>query len=237
MSRLHDDAALTAPSGAAAATADGATGAEALPDLTSAAEVAALAIPPAIVAQSLGDYLRGWLARVRNGDSGVLPVVLAIVVVAGPFEVATTENAFLRASNVIYIFQESAVYMVLAMAEIIVLLIGEIDLSIGSVALLGGVISFKLVQAPGPGWPWWAAIIAALLICAAVGAIQGTLVARLRMPSFVVTLAGFLLFSGVLVLVLGGADGSVSVSPTAANQSVIYNLVQGLIDPTVGWIA
>src|ERR1017187_2867910 len=115
MPRLDDDAALTAPAGAAAATA------EVLPDLTSAAEVAALDIPPAIVAQSLGDYLRGWLARVRNGDSGVLPVVLAIVVVAVTFEIATPENAFLRASNVIYIFQESAVYMVLAMAEIIVL--------------------------------------------------------------------------------------------------------------------
>jgi D-xylose transport system permease protein len=173
---------------------------------------------------------------VRNGDSGVLPVVLAIVVVALTFEIVTPENAFLRPSNVIYIFQESTVYMVLAMAEIVVLLLGEIDLSIGSVALLGGVIAFKLVQAPRPNLPWWGAILVALLVCGAIGAVQGSLVARLRIPSFIVTLAGFLLFSGILVLVLGGADGSVSVSSSVPNQSVIYNLVQGFIDPLAGWI-
>jgi D-xylose transport system permease protein len=173
---------------------------------------------------------------VRNGDSGVLPVVLAIEVVALTFEIVTPENAFLRPSNVIYIFQESTVYMVLAMAEIVVLLLGEIDLSIGSVALLGGVIAFKLVQAPRPNLPWWGAIIAALLVCGAIGAVQGSLVARLRIPSFIVTLAGFLLFSGILIIVLGGADGSVSVSSSIPNQSVIYNLVQGFIDPLAGWI-
>ncbi|HEV2014197.1 MAG TPA: ABC transporter permease [Candidatus Dormibacteraeota bacterium] len=208
---------------------------EATADLTAAAGVAE--VPPEVVAQSLGEYLRGWLARVKNGDSGVLPVVLAIVVVAVTFEIVTPENAFLRPSNLIYIFQESTVYMVLAMAEIVVLLVGEIDLSIGSVSLLGGVIAFKLVQAPRPNLPWWGAIIAALLICAAIGAIQGSLVARLKIPSFIVTLAGFLLFSGILVLVLGGADGSVSVSASVPNQSVIYNLVQGFIDPIAGWIA
>jgi D-xylose transport system permease protein len=216
----------------------GATATEVLPDPTAAAETAVLDIPPELVAQSLGEYLRGWFARVRNGDSGVLPVILAIVAVAVIFEVVTPENAFLRASNLVYIFQESTVFMVLAMAEIFALLLGEIDLSIGSVSLLGGVIAFKLVQThPGPGLPWWLAIIGALLCCAAIGAMQGTLVARLKMPSFIVTLGGFLLFSGILVLVLGGADGSVTVSATDPNQSVIFKLVQGLIDPVVCWIA
>jgi D-xylose transport system permease protein len=220
-------------------SAPGTAATEVLPDPTAvAAETAVLDIPPELVAQSLGEYLRGWFARVRNGDSGVLPVILAIVAVAVIFEVVTPENAFLRASNLVYIFQESTVFMVLAMAEIFALLLGEIDLSIGSVSLLGGVIAFKLVQThPGPGLPWWAAIIGALLCCAAIGAMQGTLVARLKMPSFIVTLAGFLLFSGILVLVLGGADGSVTVSSTDPNQGVIFNLVQGLIDPVVCWIA
>jgi D-xylose transport system permease protein len=223
MQRLDDDPLPTVPAAAA--------------DLTAAsAEVSVTEVPPEILAQTLGQYLRGWIARVKAGDSGVLPVVLAIVVVALTFEIVTPENAFLRPSNLIYVFQESTVYMVLAMAEIVILLVGEIDLSIGSVSLLGGVIAFKLVQAPGPGLPWWGAIIAALLICAAIGALQGSLVARLKIPSFVVTLAGFLLFSGILVLVLGGADGSVSVSSSVPNQSVIYNLVQGLIDPLAGWI-
>jgi D-xylose transport system permease protein len=223
MPRIDDDPLATIPAEAAAETDDN--------------KVAVAEVPPEILAESLGQYLRGWWLRVRSGESGMLPVVLAIVVVAVTFEIVTPENAFLRPSNLIYIFQESTVYMVLAMAEIVVLLVGEIDLSIGSVSLLGGVVAFKLVQAPGPDWPWWAAIIAALLICAAVGAIQGSLVARLKIPSFLVTLAGFLLFSGILVVVLGGADGSVSVSASVPNQSVIYNLVQGLIDPVAGWIA
>ncbi|MGA8633417.1 MAG: ABC transporter permease, partial [Candidatus Dormiibacterota bacterium] len=116
-------------------------------------------------------------------------------------------------------------------------LLGEIDLSIGSVALLGGTITFKLVQQdPGPAWPWWAAILMTLLCCGFIGAIQGTLTARLRIPSFVVTLAGFLLFQGIIVIILGGADGTLTVGSQIPNQSVIFNLVQGVINPVAGWI-
>jgi len=190
-----------------------------------------------LLAQSLGQYLRAWWLRVRGGDSGVLPVVLAIVVVAVVFEIITPQHAFLRPSNLVYIFGLSTVYMVLAMAETVVLLLGEIDLSVGAVALIGGVIAFKLVQQPGPDWPWWAAILAALACCGVIGALQGTLTARLKIPSFIVTLGGFLLFSGVLVVVLGGADGNVGVSSSVPNQRVIYDLVQGLLVPIVGWVA
>jgi D-xylose transport system permease protein len=206
-------------------------------DLTAAPKVAAADLPPEIVAQSLRQYLRAWWLRIRSGNSGVLPVVLAIVLVAVVFEVITPEHAFLRPSNLVYIFGLSTVYMVLAMAETVVLLIGEIDLSVGAVALVGGVIAFKLVQQPGPNWPWWAAIIVALLACAAVGALQGTLTARLRIPSFVVSLGGFLLFSGILIVVLGGANGNVGVGTSVPNQRPIYDLVQGLIGPVVGWVA
>src|SRR5437764_53562 len=80
------------------------------------------------------------------------------------------------------------------------------------------------------------AILTALASCGVVGAIQGTLVARLRIPSFVVTLAGFLLFRGILVLVLGGADGSVGVNAGVPNQTVIYDLVQGLIIPAASGV-
>jgi D-xylose transport system permease protein len=195
-------------------------------------------VPPELLAQSLGQYLRAWGQRVRGGDSGVLPVLLGIIVVAVAFEIITPENAYLRPSNLVYIFGLSTVYMVLATAEIAVLLLGEIDLSIGSVALLGGTITFKLVQQdPGPNWPWWAAILTTLVCCAIIGAIQGTLVSRLRIPSFVVTLAGFLLFEGIIIIILGGADGTLTVSRQVPNQSVIFNLVQGVIDPAAGWVA
>ena len=111
-----------------------------------------------------------------------------MVVVAVVFEIITPEHAFLRPSNLVYIFGLSTVYMVLAMAETVVLLLGEIDLSVGAVALFGGVIAFKLVQQPGPAWPWWAAMLAALVGCGLIGAFTGTLTARLKIPSFVVTL-------------------------------------------------
>jgi D-xylose transport system permease protein len=73
--------------------------------------------------------------------------------------------------------------------------------------------------------------------CGFIGAIQGTLVSRVRIPSFVVTLAGFLLFQGIIILILGGADGTLTVSSQVPNQSVIFNLVQGVIDPLAGWVA
>src|ERR1700676_5191674 len=146
-------------------------------DLTAAERVAVADVPPELLAQSLGQYVRAWGQRVRSGESGVLPVLLGIVLVATVFGIITPENAYLRPSNLVYIFGLSTVYMVLATAEIVVLLLGEIDLSIGSVALLGGTIAFKLVQQnPGPKWPWWAAILASLLCCGFIGAIQGTLV-------------------------------------------------------------
>jgi D-xylose transport system permease protein len=205
-------------------------------DLTAAPEAAAAEAPPELLAQSLGQYLRAWWQRVRSGNSGVLPVVLAIVLVAIIFGIVTPEHAFLRPSNLVYIFGLSTVYMVLAMAETVVLLLGEIDLSVGAVALVGGVIAFKLVQQPGPAWPWWAAILAALACCGLIGALQGTLTARLKIPSFVVTLAGFLLFSGILIIVLGGADGNVSLNSSVTNERIIYNLVQGVMVPVVGWV-
>ena len=204
-------------------------------DLTAAVDVRA-EVPPEILAQSLAEYLRGWWARLRGGDSGVLPVLVGLVAVAAIFEVTSPENAFLRPSNLVYLFQESTIYMVLAMAEIFILLLGEIDLSIGYVALFGGVVTWRLVQTPSPAWPWWAAIPVALFFCGVVGAIQGTLVARLKIPSFVVTLGGLLLFRGIVVIILGGADGLFSISPSIPNQAVIYNLVQGNLDPTVSWI-
>ena len=117
-----------------AGTADGTM----VADLTADPKVAAAELPPELLAQSLRQYLRAWWLQVRSGNSGVLPVVLAIALVAIAFEIITPEHAFLRPSNLVYIFGLSTVYMVLAMAETVVLLLGEIDLSVGAVALSAG---------------------------------------------------------------------------------------------------
>jgi D-xylose transport system permease protein len=208
------------------------------PDLTAAAEVTEVTeVPPEILAQSLDEYLRGWFARVKNGDSGVLPVVLAIVVVAVTFQIANQK--FLSPENLVNLLEQSTVFMVLAMAEIFALLLGEIDLSVGLVMGLGAVVVCELVQPPpgGLNWPWWGAIIAALLICAAVGGVQGSLVARLRMPSFIVTLGGLLILEGVAIIVLG-SSGLVGISnPRFVNEVALYDIFWSSFNPAVGWIA
>ena len=205
-------------------------------ELPAAPDVPAADVPSELLAQSLGQYFQAWRLRIRSGDSGILPVIGGIVLVAVVFQIVTPEHSFLRPSNLVFIFGLSTVYMVLAMAETVVLLLAEIDLSVGAVALIGGTIAFKLVQQPGPDWPWWAGILAALAICGVIGALQGALTSRLKIPSFVVTLAGFLLFSGILIIVLGGADGFVNLDSSETNQRIIYDLVQGNIVPVASWV-
>jgi D-xylose transport system permease protein len=204
-----------------------------LVDLTAAPEAAVADVPPELVAQSLGQYFRAWWLRVRAGDSGVLPVVLAIVVVAVSFQIENSK--FLSSQNLVNLFEQSTIYMLLAMAEIFALLLGEIDLSVGLVMALGSVVAAELVQPSGPGWPWWAAIIVTLLACSAVGAIQGTLVARLKMPSFIVTLGGLLILEGVAIIVLGGSLVGIGNSQFT-NEAFLYDIFWGSFDPVVGWI-
>jgi ABC-type xylose transport system, permease component len=206
--------------------------AESAPDLTAAA---VQVIPPEIMAQSLGQYFRAWVTRARSGDAGVLPVIVALVAVTVVFTIVSPHNVFLSAGNLVNLFDQSAVFIVLAMGEGFVLLLGEIDLSIGYVAAIGGIVAANLVQ-PDPNLPWWAAIIAALLVCSAIGAIHGFLITRLRMPAFVVTLAGYLLWFGVMIIILGPAGGVGITSTVQPNQQVLYGIVYAYIDPLVAWI-
>src|ERR1700726_342519 len=208
--------------------------AEPLVDLTAVAPSEAVAdLPPELLAQTLGQYLRAWGQRVRSGDSGVLPVLLGIVVVAVAFQIAN--GKFLSPQNLVNLFEQSTIYMLLAMAEIFALLLGEIDLSVGLVMGLGAVLVAEEVQPAGLGWPWWLAIIVALLICSAVGLIQGTLVARGKLPSFIVTLGGLLILEGVSIIVLGGSLVGIGNSQYH-NEVALYDIFWGTFNPTVSWI-
>ena len=213
-------------------TPAGATDTTTVTDLTAAHDAAA-DVPPELVAQSLGEYFRASWARVRGGNSGVLPVVLGLVVVAVGFQIANSK--FLSAQNLVNLFEQSTIYMLLAIAEIFVLVLGEIDLSVGLVMALGSVFVAELVQPAGANWPWWAAIIVTLLACCAIGAIQGSLVARLRMPSFIVTLGGLLILEGVAIIVLGGSLVGIGNS-AFHNEVVIYDIFWGSFTPLVSWI-
>ncbi len=212
---------------------------ESFPDATAAGEAATVELPPGLVAQSLGEWFRAWIARLRAGQSGVLPVIVGLLLISIVFTAISPGHLFLSAGNLVNLFQQSAVFMVLAMAETFALLLGEIDLSVGYVGATGGVIAVQLVQPVTAKWPWWGAIVVALLVCALVGLLWGTLITRLRLSSLIVTLAGGLIFNGVLliVLALGPFSGYPSLTGSNPNLQVLYKLMWGTIDPVISWIA
>ena len=198
---------------------------EEAPSDESAAE---LAVPPAVVADSLGGYLRAWFVRLRAGESGVLPVIIGMLAISVIFQ--TLNSNFLTAGNLVNLLVQGAVFMMLAMAEVFALLLGEIDLSAGFVAGLSGVVAAELLTSAHGGWPSWAAILAALVICAAIGLLHGTLITRLGLPSFVVTLAGLLGWQGVMLSILGNG-GTLPIQDKVVNDIANANL-----SPAVTWI-
>jgi len=209
------------------------------PDPTAAVQAAEAEVPAALVAQTLPEYMRALVPRLRGGDIGVLPVVVGLVAIMVVFEIISPSHVFLSPDNLVYLLQQSAPYMVLAMAQTFALLLGEIDLSIGYVGACGAVITVQLVQPVTTHWPWWAAIAAGLGFCLVVGAVQGTIVTRLGIPSFIVTLAGYLIFNGVMLILLGLGpfSGYPNLNSDDPNVKVLYNLMAGNIDPTISWIA
>jgi D-xylose transport system permease protein len=211
-------------------------------DLTAAAVDV---IPPEVVAQSMGQYLRAWFARVKGGDAGVLPVVAALIAVVVIFQIISPNHVYLKPVNLVNLFDQSAVIIVLGVGEIFVLLLGEIDLSIGYVAAIGAIVAGLLVQPSTPGhadlfhnWPWWGAVAAALLVCAGIGALQGLIITKLRLPSFVVTLAGQMFWFGIMLMVIGTA-GSVSVASGSVvpAEAGLYGIIYDYLQPEISWIA
>jgi D-xylose transport system permease protein len=198
-------------------------------ELTAAAESRAqLAVSPELVAESVPEYLRASLSRIRAGQVGILPVVGGLLLVSVLFQ--SLNSHFLTAGNLVNLLVQAAVFSVLAMGVIFPLLLGEIDLSIGFVAGLGGVVLAELLKPSGLDWPWWAAILVALLVCAAIGLLQGSLITRVGLPSFVVTLAGLLFWEGVMLKILGNG-GSVLISDTVVND-----IASGNLSPIAGWV-
>ncbi|MEP7016659.1 MAG: ABC transporter permease [Actinomycetota bacterium] len=178
-------------------------------------------------ADSAGAYLRASVARIKGGETGVLPVVAGLLVVSVLFQ--SLNSNFLTTGNLVNLLVQAAVYSLLAMGEVFALLLGEIDLSIGFVAGLSAVIMTVLVQ-PSHGWPWWAAIGAALVVCALIGALQGSLITRIGLPSFVVTLSGLLFWQGVMLYILGDG-GSILIQ-----DNIINDIVSGTLTSVAGWV-
>jgi D-xylose transport system permease protein len=182
---------------------------------------------------SLGEYVRAWGQRIRSGDSGALPILVGLVVIVIFFQVERSE--FLSSLNIVNLLVQAAVFVLLGAAEIFALLLSEIDLSTGFVAAVTGFVIAELI-APPVNLPWWLGILGGFAVAAAIGLLQGSLITRLHVPSFVVTLAGLLFWEGVMIELANidktAVGGVISISST----SPVYKLVNSQMSPTLGWI-
>jgi D-xylose transport system permease protein len=184
-----------------------------------------------LLANSMGDYLLIVSRRIRSGESGALPVIIGLVAVVIFFQVRN--SLFLSAANLVNLLEQSAFIITLGMAEIFVLLLGDIDLAAGFTAACGAVVALWMVA---DNFPWWAAVLVALAACALYGAVQGIIIAKLNLPSFVVTLAGQLGLSGLL-LVLINATGGIGVGGVIDLHSTVINDIEGgSLTPIATWI-
>jgi len=184
-----------------------------------------------LLANSLGEYVRIVSRRIRSGESGALPVIIGLVVVVIYFQVRN--SLFLSPLNLVNLLAQSAFIITLGMAEIWVLLLGDIDLAAGFTAACGAVVALWMLAL---GDPWWAAVLVSLAGCAAYGALQGIIIAKLRIPSFVVTLAGQLALSGVLLVLINSAGSIGNGGVIALQNSVINDIENGHLSPTATWI-
>jgi D-xylose transport system permease protein len=182
----------------------------------------------AATVDSVGEYVQMSIARLRSGDTGILPVIVGLIVLAVIFQ--SMDSKFLTATNLVNLLAQGAVYVMLAFGVVFVLLLGEIDLSAGWVLGVGGSIAALVLQSGQH--PWWLAVLAAVGATTAIGLLQGTLISLLGLPSFVVTLAGFLAWEGVVLLALGHS-GSIGITDATIND---FNGANNAMSVTASWI-
>jgi D-xylose transport system permease protein len=185
------------------------------------------------LADSLGEYARAWVKRVRGGDTGLLPVIGGLILIVIIFQ--AEQSTFLSSSNLVALIAEASYFVVFGMGEVFVLLLGEIDLSAGYVGLCGSAVTVIMVDQHYHD-DTTLAILVGLAFCAVSGLIMGLLITRLRLPSFVVTLGGLLGFEGVLLYLFNAYAGGQGGSVRLADSGVLYDLVQGRVTPAVSWI-
>ncbi|MFI7301376.1 sugar ABC transporter permease [Streptomyces sp. NPDC050121] len=176
-------------------------------------------------AGSLRSAARTYVERVRGGELGALPAVLGLIVLCVFF--AALRPVFLSELNFANLLTQGAGSIAIAMGLVFVLLLGEIDLSAGYASgVCAAVLAILLTD---HGWPWYGAVGAAILTGTLIGLLLGVLVAKVGIPSFVVTLAAFLGFQGiVLILLKEGTNISIQ------DQTVLA-VANNNLSPTFGW--
>jgi D-xylose transport system permease protein len=175
-----------------------------------------------------GLWQRAWL-NLRTGNLGPAPIIIGELLVIIIFGFAATN--FFTAVNFVDLINQTAGTAMLAFGVVFVLLLGEIDLSIGYVAGIGALVVAEL-QLPGSGhqYPGLVAMVLAVAVCAGIGLLQGSIIAFVGVPSFVVTLAGFLIWQGVILNTLE-QRGTIIIQDRWINYTDSY-----LFSHTGGWL-
>ncbi len=163
----------------------------------------------------------------RGGNVGQLPVLVALVLIGIYFNI-TSNGLFLSSRNISNLLLQVATIGTLGLASVLVLLIGEIDLSLGVVSYLCAAVTGVLsVQ---HGWSAWMALLAGLVVGAVIGLVNGFFIAILKVPSFVVTLSGLLAYQGAVIHILFPQTSLLINDPGIANIATDY------LPYTLGWI-
>ncbi|WP_173668355.1 sugar ABC transporter permease [Thermobifida fusca] len=195
---------------------------------TPAPQGATVARDPRLImdGSGLGGLVRGALRRLRSGELGPLPVLVGLIVIAGVFW--SLNPKFLTAQNLSNLTLQIVAVGFMACGVIMVLLLGEIDLSVGSVAGVCGVIVTLL--AVNYQWNEIAAIVVAILAGTLIGTLHGTIFAKIGVPAFVVTLAGLIGWQGAQLYLLG-PEGTINVP----YNGLIGAITHTYLVPAVGW--
>ena len=166
-----------------------------------------------------------YISRVKSGDMGALPGVLGLVALCIVFGVMS--DVFLTPGNFANLLTQAASVTVIAMGLVFVLLLGEIDLSAGYASGVCGAVLVILIT--NHGYPWWVALAVSIVVGAILGYTIGVMVSRLGIPSFVVTLAAFLMFQGLLLL-LAGEGGTIRIE-----DPTILAVQNNNLSPLLSW--
>ena len=181
--------------------------------------------------QTLSGYLRLWWQGVRAGDLGTLPIIIGLVLIFLTF--GLLEENFLTERNFTNLLLQMSAIRDVAIGVVFVLLIGEIDLSVAFVSAVGAVVMTLLLRPDDPGWPWWAAIAVALLCTTAIGLLHAIVITKAGVPSFVVTLAGFLIWSGVVLILTTqySTAGTIRIQ-----DETVVGIANDFLSELWGWI-
>lgn len=180
-----------------------------------------------IASHGVRGAVAAFTSRLRSGDLGSVPVVIGLVIIWAVFQIAN--SSFLTSRNLVNLTLQTSSIGVIALGIVLVLLLGEIDLSVGSVSgLAAAVMGVTFVN---KGWPLVASLLAAALLGLVIGLFYGALYTRFGVPSFVITLAGLLGFLGLQLLVLG-KEGTLNIP---FDSGIVQFASQSFLPPALAY--